>query len=297
MRVDLRAGILCACFGDPRALSGRVSFHRVETSAFGNRRTGSLGHHRTEGRSTELLVVNLGCGTKTSSHPDVVNIDWSPYLRLRRHGLTRALAPLLLRGERRARFEALPDNIRVENLAKGIPYADRTADLVYSSHFLEHLDRDIAPRFLGEVLRVLRPGGVTRIAVPDLETSVRSYLASLESATADPSQRAAHDDRVGDLLEQSVRKVSAGTSLQAPLAQRIERAVLGDARRRGETHQWMYDRINLPQLLEQVGFVDVNVVSWNYSACPLWTAYELEIEADGSEYKPRSLYVEGTKPV
>jgi SAM-dependent methyltransferase len=242
-----------------------------------------------------VLVINLGCGTKTSSHTDVVNVDWSPYLRLRSHTATRVLAPVLLRGERRTKFKSLPDNIVVKNLAKGIPFADSTVDLVYSSHFLEHLDREVAPKFLHEVLRVLRPGGITRVVVPDLEHSVRSYLESLEAASLNGTRSLSHDERVADLYEQSVRRKGAGAASRAPLAW-IERVAVGDARRRGETHQWMYDRVNLPALLERSGFVDVKVMSWNSSGNALWPDYGLETNADGSEYKRNSLYVEAARP-
>ena len=43
----------------------------------------------------------------------------------------------------------------------------------------------------------------------------------------------------------------------APLRRKLETLFVGDARRRGETHQWMYDRINLPGLLQEIGFKHV----------------------------------------
>jgi ubiquinone/menaquinone biosynthesis C-methylase UbiE len=244
-----------------------------------------------------MLIVNLGCGNKTSSHAHVVNVDWSLYLRLRRNWATRTVAKAVLNGERLAKFQALPENILVSNLAKGLPFDDGVVDVIYHSHFLEHLDRPTCPVFLKEVLRVLRPGGLHRIAVPDLELLARAYVESFDSAADDVAVRRSHDDHVAGLLEQSVRRVGAGTSTQSGVVRVIDRLVLGDARRRGETHQWMYDRINLPVLLEEAGFVDVNVASWNCSSCSTWQHYGLEIADDGSEYKPGSLYVEARKPV
>ena len=32
-----------------------------------------------------MLILNLGCGTKVSDDPAVVNIDWSIMLRIRRN--------------------------------------------------------------------------------------------------------------------------------------------------------------------------------------------------------------------
>jgi hypothetical protein len=67
-----------------------------------------------------MKVLNLGCGTNTSSRPEVINIDWSMYLRLNRNKLLRALAPRLIRGKRLRRFKSLPANVLVHDLANGI---------------------------------------------------------------------------------------------------------------------------------------------------------------------------------
>ena len=48
--------------------------------------------------------------------------------------------------------------------------------MVYSSHFLEHIPRDQVAPFLQECWRILKPGGVLRIVVPDLENLCRIYL-------------------------------------------------------------------------------------------------------------------------
>src|SRR5713101_878977 len=124
-----------------------------------------------------MRILNLGCGSKASSSPDIVNIDWSIALRLRRNRLLRPLVPLWATGDRLQRFNALPSNIICHNLAHGIPFLTESVDAVYHSHFLEHLDRGAARQFLLEVKRVLRPGGIQRIVVPDLEKLCRAYVA------------------------------------------------------------------------------------------------------------------------
>jgi predicted SAM-dependent methyltransferase len=50
-----------------------------------------------------------------------------------------------------------------------------SADFIYSSHFLEHLDRKSGRKLLEECLRVLKPGGIIRIGVPDLEHAWEMY--------------------------------------------------------------------------------------------------------------------------
>jgi predicted SAM-dependent methyltransferase len=48
-------------------------------------------------------------------------------------------------------------------------FADGSIDEIYASHVLEHLGyRDELPRALAEWRRVLRPGGLAKIAVPDM---------------------------------------------------------------------------------------------------------------------------------
>lgn len=61
------------------------------------------------------------------------------------------------------------------NLHYGIPLEDQTADFIFSSHFLEHLDRASGRRLLEECFRVLKGDGVLRIAVPDLEYAWEMY--------------------------------------------------------------------------------------------------------------------------
>jgi predicted SAM-dependent methyltransferase len=230
----------------------------------------------------------LGCGTRTSDQ--AVNIDWSPYLRASRSAIGRAVAPLVLRGYRLEAFRKINGTIVVHDLRKGIPCADGAADAVYHSHVLEHIDRDAVPAFFAEVRRVLRPGGIHRVVVPDLEQAVRAYLASLDADAPD------HDKTVEPLLDQSVRREASGTSRQRPMRRRLENLLLGDARKRGETHQWMYDRVNLREHLEAAGFVDCTVVGPTESRIPGWREMGLDADSDGTVHKPGSLWMEAMAP-
>ena len=239
-----------------------------------------------------MLIVNLGAGTKAVDDPSVVNVDWSIYHRVNRNPALRKIAPLFIRGERRQKLEGLGDNVVVHNLAKGLPFEDATVDAVYHSHFLEHLDRDVAPGFVAEVHRVLRPGGIHRIAVPNLERLCRYYLEDLDASLVDPEVAARHETSIEAVILYSVLREAKGTAGQPPLRRRLENLLLGDARRRGQTHQWMYDRVNLPVLLRSAGFGDVTIEKFNESAIPGWRELALELDEAGNEYKPESLYVE-----
>jgi SAM-dependent methyltransferase len=237
----------------------------------------------------------LGCGHKVSAHSDVVNIDWSMYLRMRENRIFQILKPLLLSAERQRRLDQLPSNIMAYDISRGIPFADNSVDVVFHSNMLEHLDRDVAEVFLVEALRVLKPGGVHRIVVPDFELACANYLASVAKYESQPQARANHDDSISLVLEQSVRREAEGTRRQPPLRRFIENKLLGDARQRGETHQWMYDRISLSDKLVRLGYREPKLMRFDSSGIANWRQYGLDTDAEGNEYAPGSLYMEAVK--
>lgn len=66
----------------------------------------------------------------------------------------------------------VPGDIRT-----GLPLADDSFDTVASVHALEEIPySDLLP-VLRELRRVLKPGGVLRLALPDLDKGIRAYLA------------------------------------------------------------------------------------------------------------------------
>jgi len=54
-------------------------------------------------------------------------------------------------------------------------FPDHSASLVYASHVLEHFPRYETASVLAEWRRVLEPGGVLRLAVPDFEKLIHVY--------------------------------------------------------------------------------------------------------------------------
>jgi predicted SAM-dependent methyltransferase len=101
-----------------------------------------------------------------------------------------------------------PDVIQYD-LNKGIPLDDNSVDVVYSSHVLEHFSSNKGHFLLSECYRILKKGGIIRIAVPDLETICREYIKQLEVAlqhNANPN----YDWIVLELFDQMVRNSSGG---------------------------------------------------------------------------------------
>ena len=77
--------------------------------------------------------------------------------------------------------------------------------MAYSSHTLEHFDKADGRSFLSECHRVLRPGGIIRIVVPDLHVIVVDYLEG----------RLRADDVVGEL---EVLQIHAASAVKNKLA-------------------------------------------------------------------------------
>ena len=126
-----------------------------------------------------LVKVNLGSGLVVA--PGWINIDASL------NAMVAGMAPWILGSvyhlsgsrnqfSRREYTRILTENRFVHHNAEfGMPLSDNTADFVYSSHMLEHLYPETAERLVREVHRVLKPGGVFRVCVPDLEIAVSRY--------------------------------------------------------------------------------------------------------------------------
>ena len=127
------------------------------------------------------MRANLGCGSQIC--PDWINID------LVRTG----------------------PGVVAHDLSTGIPLPDASCEVVYHSHVLEHLRRSDAQFFMRECFRVLKPGGILRVAVPDLEQICRQYLLALDRALAKGVHAACDYEWIMlELFDQTVRPQSGG---------------------------------------------------------------------------------------
>lgn len=126
-------------------------------------------------------LLNLGCGKRF--HPYWTNID----------------------------FVSTGDGVIAHNLLKGIPFPDNEFDAVYHSHVLEHFSREDGKTFMKECWRVLKKGGVVRVAIPDLEGIIRNYVWCLEGALKGDQEAVLNYEWIMlELYDQTVRNQSGG---------------------------------------------------------------------------------------
>jgi len=131
-----------------------------------------------------MRLLNLGCGRRY--HPDWVNVD----------------------------FRSTGPGVLAIDLGGRLPFSDREFDAVYHSHLLEHLPKRKVPFFLRECFRVLKPGGILRVVVPDLEKICRLYLDYLERAiSGDEEAQKRYEWILLEMFDQMVRNQPGGEML------------------------------------------------------------------------------------
>lgn len=64
----------------------------------------------------------------------------------------------------------------------------------------------------------------------------------------------------------------------------------------GELHKFMYDRILIKDILQDIGFSNITVQSHSQSIIPNWKEYGLDSTNSDTARKPDSLYIEAIKP-
>ncbi len=61
------------------------------------------------------------------------------------------------------------------NALEALPIEDNTAEIIYSSHTIEHVPDESVRHFVKEAFRALKKGGGIRIAAPDMELAYNAY--------------------------------------------------------------------------------------------------------------------------
>ena len=102
-------------------------------------------------------------------------------------------------------FSSSACNVISCDLLQQLPFGNDTFDVVYSSHFLEHIPRSDVRNFLLECKRILKPGGCIRLVLPDCEEMFSTFL--------DMRARGMHKEAnfvLVEIVDQCVRNRSGG---------------------------------------------------------------------------------------
>ena len=76
---------------------------------------------------------------------------------------------------------------------------------------LEHLEPEVGERLMRECQRVVKPGGVIRVSIPDFERHAREYLKNLDAAVAgEPGAEHRYDWSMLEMLDQLIRTRPGG---------------------------------------------------------------------------------------
>ena len=198
---------------------------------------------------TELLKVNLGCGTRWKS--DWANLDGGPWTKLLWLRSLRVLDPILP-----ATLRNYPRDLIAWDFRRlPLPFADNSASAVFSQYALEYLNPAEVMRCLQDCRRILAPGGVIRLCQTDIPAMIEIYLRESYVAHTPRAVR-----RAGEFLE---NVAGEHTRLFVRLF------------RRGGVQQ-LFDAPSLEWLLTEAGFTDICFHSIHEGECP--DLEELEAE-------------------
>jgi len=175
------------------------------------------------------LRLHIGCGPKIKQA--WINIDLSPH------------ADITL------------------DLREPFPFSENSCSIIYTEHFLEHLDYPLhAKSFLRECCRVLEPGGIISIGVPDTEWPIAEYAGT----------------RCEDYFK------IAKERWHAKWCQTQMEQINYHFRQDGD-HRFAYDYATLAQALGGAGFQDI-------------TRRDFDPDLDSIDRKLGTLYVNAVKP-
>ncbi len=214
----------------------------------------------------ERIRINVGCG-KTPI-PGWDNFDNSIGVKIARFpwivGIMRRIGVI-----NKDQFEfinvARREGVLWANAACRIPVPDRSVNVLYTSHMVEHLDREEVACFLSEAYRVLRSDGILRVGVPDLKKLANDYL---ESGDAD------------GFVETMLLTVPKPKTL----VKKLRYIIVGP-----RNHFWMYDGPSLARHIVTAGFRSARIVAAGV------TSIEDLGKLDLFERATESVYVEAVK--
>jgi SAM-dependent methyltransferase len=193
------------------------------------------------------LCIQYGCGL---SCPDGwINFDASPSLYISKIPIIGYFV----------RYKVVfPSKVKYGDILHGLPNINNeSCDLIYCSHILEHLTLEDFRLALKNTFNLLKPGGVFRCVLPDLEIHINNYMF-LKDTSPDASIRFLENTMLGS--------ISKPKSWFKKLI-----SFYGNSK-----HLWMWDRFSLESELRKIGFASVRFCKYADSLHPEFSLVEDE---------------------
>jgi predicted SAM-dependent methyltransferase len=156
------------------------------------------------------------------------------------------------------------------------PLPDRSFDLVFSEHMIEHLTYADGRRCLAECLRVLRPNGRIRVATPSLDRLIPLYADELTD------------------LQRRYLKWSIDTFV-GDVDAYLPGFVLNNMFR-NFAHRFVYDEATLRHALETSGFVDAEAWPVGESGDPRLVGLERHMRSVAEFNALETMVLEARRP-
>ena len=182
--------------------------------------------------------LQYGCGFSNPTGWE--NYDSSPTLRIQR-------TPIIGKIMKSSLNVVFPKNIKYGDIVNGLNVSKNTYDGIYCSHVLEHLSYHDLKKTLKNTYEYLKPGGIFRMVLPDLEFLCREYVNEVNKKKPKSSLRFMNDSLLGV------------TERKRGLKQTLIN-MLGNSK-----HLWMWDYYSLFEELREVGFLDIRRCEFNDS--------------------------------
>jgi len=224
--------------------------------------------------------LHLGCGLVTP--PGWVNVDGSINARLSKWPRLRALLGKLRIIPRSSIKVPWHPGIVLADLRRPLPWRDGEFAAVYCSHVLEHVYLDEAINLLRESFRVLRPGGVCRFVVPDLQAIIEDYVAR-DVVFLAPGNGSVAVNRANEFCTRMMmRRPDSGGGFWKRLYHHFNDF---------DKHKWMWDAESLSAAMTSVGLADARPRGYLDSHIPSIAGIEVENRVRGG-----GLVIEAVKP-
>jgi SAM-dependent methyltransferase len=182
------------------------------------------------------MYVQYGCGL--SAPKEWVNFDVSPTLRIQKT----PVIGNIIKGKLNTVF---PSNVKYGNIITGLPVEERSCDGLYCSHTLEHLSLEDFRNALKNSYKILKPNGIFRCIVPDLEYAAKQYVHALGNGDSNASL-----DFIGSILMGQQKRPRGFKGLV--------KSLFGNSH-----HLWMWDTYSLKEELKLAGFREIRACKFH----------------------------------